>query len=202
MNESRKNIRTEIIQQRKALSSEEIAEASKLVGAHIVESDFWAYAKHIAFYIAQNGETDPQQLLMLAEQQGKICYLPALAGTEHNELVMVQYSKGDPLPLNRYRIPEPIQDPAKIIAPNELDLVLVPLVAYDIYGTRLGMGLGFYDRSFAFLNTAHRPAKPLLVGLAYRFQQANKLPREDWDVPLDKVATPEMLINTTSTHNE
>lgn len=189
MTQPRKDIRTKILQQRLALSRNEIADASQQACSRIALSDFWQSSQHIAFYIAQKGEMDPISLQDLAMQQGKTCYLPSLAGAEFNELVMVQYQSHDPLTPNRFNIPEPAQDPAKIIDPSKLDLVLVPLVAYDVYGSRLGMGLGYYDRTFAFLNQAERPKRPLLVGLAYRFQQQERLPRASWDVPLDWIAT-------------
>ncbi len=195
MSQHRKDIRTKILQQRSALSAREIADHSQQACTHIANSDIWHSSQHIAFYIAQKGEMNPDPLRQLATQQGKTCYLPALAGSQHNELVLVRYTAKDPLPLNRYRIPEPEQDPLKIIEPSKLDLVIVPLVAYDLYGSRLGMGLGFYDRTFAFLNHTKRPHHPLLIGLAYTFQQEDHLPRADWDVPLDWIATETNLID-------
>jgi 5-formyltetrahydrofolate cyclo-ligase len=75
------------------------------------------------------------------------------------------------------------------IQPLALDLVLTPLVGFDHKGNRLGMGGGYYDRSFAFLLRRQNWKKPRLVGLAYDFQQLDKLPAKNWDVPLTAVAT-------------
>ena len=69
-----------------------------------------------------------------------------------------------------------------------LDLVLVPLVGFDGAGNRLGMGGGFYDRSFAFLGQ-RRWRRPRLVGVAFDLQRVDRLPRRAWDVPLDAVAS-------------
>lgn len=195
MTQPRKDIRSKILQQRSALSTQEIADKSHQACQRIANSAFWQSSQHIAFYLAQKGEMDPISLQQLAIQQGKICYLPALAGSQHNELKMVRYQPQEQLTLNRFRIPEPEQDPAKIIDPSTLDLVLVPLVSFDLFGSRLGMGLGFYDRTFAFLNRSKRPHHPLLIGLAYDFQQHEHLPRAQWDVPLDWIATESDLIN-------
>jgi len=195
MSQPRKDIRSKILQQRSALSAREMAEHSQHACTRIANSEIWHSSQDIAFYIAQKGEMNPNRLLQLAMQQNKTCYLPALAGSKHNELVMVRYHSNDPLPLNRYGIPEPEQDPAKIIDPTQLDLVLVPLVAYDLSGSRLGMGLGYYDRTFAFLNQSKKPHHPLLIGLAYTFQHQDHLPRADWDVPLDWIATESSLID-------
>jgi len=65
--------------------------------------------------------------------------------------------------------------------------VLVPLVAFDDAGNRLGMGAGYYDRSFAFRRAA--PSPPLLVGVGYEFQRVPALAAQPWDVPLDAVLT-------------
>jgi 5-formyltetrahydrofolate cyclo-ligase len=72
---------------------------------------------------------------------------------------------------------------------RELDLILLPLVAFDESGQRLGMGGGFFDRSLAFLAWRQHWRKPHLIGLAYDFQKVAALPREPWDVPLDAVVT-------------
>jgi len=73
--------------------------------------------------------------------------------------------------------------------PHALDLILLPLVAFDKSGHRLGMGGGYYDRTLAFL--AHRRLwrKPHLLGTAYQFQQLETLPTQPWDIPLDGIAT-------------
>ena len=68
-------------------------------------------------------------------------------------------------------------------------MVLAPLVAFDGDGNRLGQGGGYYDRAFAFRKAATHWRRPLLVGLAYDFQQAGKLSTKPTDVPLDAVVT-------------
>jgi 5-formyltetrahydrofolate cyclo-ligase len=72
--------------------------------------------------------------------------------------------------------------------------VLLPLVAFDPQGGRLGMGGGYYDRTFAFLNGQKGGQKPKLIGLAHHFQQIPKLPIESWDVPLNAIVTDEQVI--------
>jgi 5-formyltetrahydrofolate cyclo-ligase len=74
-----------------------------------------------------------------------------------------------------------------------LDLVLTPLVAFDAQGHRLGMGGGFYDRSFAYLLRHSRWLRPRLIGLAYDFQRQTRLPHQPWDVPLHAIATDHRL---------
>ncbi len=74
---------------------------------------------------------------------------------------------------------------------QELDLVFLPLVAFDRVGHRVGMGGGYYDRTFAFVQQMHH--KPILIGLAYEMQQVDGLPFCTWDIPLDGVLTEKQL---------
>ena len=78
---------------------------------------------------------------------------------------------------------------------------VLPLLAFDGRGNRLGTGGGWYDTTFSFLREQPRPARPLLVGVAYAFQQVDALPAESWDVPLDYVATDTALVDCTASEH-
>jgi 5-formyltetrahydrofolate cyclo-ligase len=95
---------------------------------------------------------------------------------------------------NRFGIPEPQLPAAQQWQPEALDAVLVPLLAFDRHGNRLGSGAGYYDRSFAFLGTRRPRPAPLLIGVAYAMQEVERLAIEPWDVPLDYIATEAELI--------
>jgi len=144
-------------------------------------------ARHIAVYIAMDGEIDPAELIAHARTAGKTLYLPVLEHADDGILEFAPWQPETPLYPNRFRIPEPRVSAESLRAAQDLDLVLTPLVAFDVHGNRLGMGGGYYDRSFAFLKTGVR--KPLLIGLAYEFQRVSVLPAEPWDVPLAGVAS-------------
>jgi 5-formyltetrahydrofolate cyclo-ligase len=111
---------------------------------------------------------------------------------EDGRLRFREWSAGQALATNRHGIPEPSEGP--LIEANALAVVLVPLLAFDHRGHRLGQGGGWYDRSFAFLRDASSAAnarpRPMLVGVGYDWQQVESLDAADWDVPLDAVATP------------
>jgi len=96
---------------------------------------------------------------------------------------------------NFYGIPEP--RPIELIDPRTLDLVLTPLVAFDGSGHRIGMGGGYYDRSFAFLRRRRYWRKPHLLGLAYELQKLPAIIPNDWDIPLDAVATEARIYRAT-----
>ena len=94
---------------------------------------------------------------------------------------------GDPLVSNRYGIPEPDLSPDSLLEASALSLAVAPLVGFDGQGHRLGMGGGWYDRTFAFRH--ERAAPPWLVGAAFAAQRVDALGAQAWDVPLDAVCT-------------
>ena len=91
-------------------------------------------------------------------------------------------------------IPEPACSPVNWLRPWQLDLMLLPLVAFDGNGNRLGMGGGFYDRSLAYRQSRTRSLKPKLIGLAHELQHEQQLAANSWDIPLDIIATEERVI--------
>lgn len=104
----------------------------------------------------------------------------------------MNYNEGDLLHPNKYAILEP-QHNLKKIPPENLDLVMVPLIAFDLKGNRLGTGGGYYDRTFAFLREQENK-KPRMIGLAYAVQQAEQIPSDPWDVLLDGIVTEQEVI--------
>jgi 5-formyltetrahydrofolate cyclo-ligase len=100
-----------------------------------------------------------------------------------------RYARNERLRPNRYGIAEPQLRTAPRIAARHLDLVLVPLVAVDARGTRLGTGAGFYDRYLHHLRAGRRWRRPKLIGLGYEFQRVERLAAGAWDVPLDALLT-------------
>lgn len=140
----------------------------------------------IAGYWAVGGEMPLHAVYSSVRTREQEYFLPLLA--EPDLLRFAAWQPGAALRHNRYGIPEP--DVAKNdLAPNELDVVLLPLLGFDRKGNRLGMGAGYYDRSFAFLRDAQRPARPVLVGIGYHFQEVAQIDPAEWDVRLDFIAT-------------
>lgn len=160
------------------------------VARRLTEWPVFAAANRIAGYWACDGELDPMLLLERAWAAGQQVYLPVLAGASPQSLQFAAYRADTPLRRNRFNIPEPDTSPTEWLEPAALDLVLTPLVAFDSSGNRLGMGGGFYDRSFAFLrDSSDHGRRPYLLGLGYELQRIAALPRQPWDVPLDAAVT-------------
>lgn len=139
----------------------------------------------VAGYWASDGEIPLHSWQLRLPDHCTYC-LPVLH--EDGRLRFAPWRAGDPVVANRHGIPEPDVATEALLAPEQLDLVVVPLVAFDARCHRLGMGGGWYDRSFAFRHQTAAP--PWLVGAGFAFQQSDgDLPREDWDVQLDAVCT-------------
>jgi 5-formyltetrahydrofolate cyclo-ligase len=183
---SRQSIRNTLKKQRRQLPATLRQEASIKIKSYISATRWFKRSKHLAFYLPVNGELNPQPLLHYALEAGKACYLPICHPFHSQSLWFVPYQLTDTLAYNRYSILEPVYkgSPRK---PFTLDIVFIPLVAFDAHGNRLGSGKGYYDRTFAYLNSRRHYRKPLLVGLAYDFQQVTELSSAWWDVGMDKV---------------
>lgn len=193
MNQTRNQLRRSIIQKRALLTDSEITHASNKIALHLAKSLLFLQSERIAFYFANKGEVDSTPLFIKALKMYKECFFPVLHPIKHNKLWFARYKPGDRLKKNTYGILEPEPEFTQLIEPLSLDLVITPLVAFDPDGHRLGMGGGFYDRTFAFRKESLR-AKPFLLGLAYDFQRVDSLDHRSWDVSLNGVVTEEGLI--------
>ncbi len=173
-------LRNALRQRRHSLSPSQQAAASAALVQSVTQLPAWTDARHIALYLPQDGEIATGPLNAAARGQGMLVYLPVV--TDADTLQFARWDSGTGLVENRYGIPEPPAEAARL-TPGELDIVLIPLVGWDNYGNRLGMGGGYYDRTLSGQRDA------LLVGLAHECQCVEKLPRESWDVPMDYIAT-------------
>ncbi len=136
-------------------------------------------ASRIAIYLAADGEPDLKRVAADALERGQQIYAPVL---HRGALRFARIGNDTYLHENRFGILEPAT--TDWIHPRDLDVVLTPLVAFDDTGTRIGMGGGYYDRCFGFLNTRSRWIRPKLIGLGYEFQRLHRIGRQTWDVPL------------------
>ncbi len=186
---NRNDLRRQMRARRRALSPSERHHHSLALERNLASSPQFLRSRHIALYLPNDGELDLRPVIARAEAMGKRCYLPVLSPLYHNRLWFAPYHQGDELQLNRFGIPEPILNWRQMRPVWTLDLVLTPLVAFDLQGNRLGMGGGFYDRTLAYLGRRRYWRKPHLIGTAYEFQCVEALEIQHWDVPLSGVVT-------------
>ena len=130
-------------------------------------------------YYPYNYEIDILQILEKFEQKKFIITLPKIK--KNSQMNFFQWSKNDPLSINKFGIPEPISKVVKYP-----DVLLVPLLAFDKNFNRIGYGGGFYDR---YIKKIRKRKKVLTIGFAYSFQKFKKVPTNNYDIKLDFIIT-------------
>lgn len=146
-------------------------------------------ARRIAAYLAIDGELDPAPSVALAGRWGKQLFFPKLRPRPWRKLWFLPSVDANRVKKNRFGILEAPLGFKAALPPWALDMILVPLVAFDDQCHRLGMGGGYYDRTLAYLRHRHHWTKPLLVGVAHEVQKVPHLASRPWDVRLDIVVT-------------
>lgn len=185
LNQLRQSIRT----QRRSLTPKQQLANSLAMSKILCRTTIFRNSRRIAIYIENDGEIAASQLSKVISRNKKQCYLPALIPMPPNRLRFSEYKAGDRLILNKFGIQEPDTHKRPSIQLHGLDLVLVPLVAFDTNCNRVGMGGGYYDRTFAYLKNRNRWRKPKLIGIAHELQKIDSIQPRDWDIPLDGVVT-------------
>ena len=188
LQKQRSEIRKDIREKRRQLSLQTQQQHASQLAQQVCRSRLFQNAKRIACYLPADGEIDPQFIIQTAWQRQKEIYLPVLSPT-HQSLYFARYTQNTSMKANRFGINEPNVKPSSWLSARQLGLILLPLVAFDEEGNRLGMGGGFYDRSLSFSRHHKQQHRPHLMGLAHECQKLPQLPCESWDVPLNAVAT-------------
>ena len=178
--------------QRRAVEPHERASASRQFARIMRSSRLLRAGRRVAVYIAHDHEADLSMMVRLARRNRCQLYLPAISDYRRHRMEFRSYPSDVELRPNRYGIAEPARSAPRIAA-RHLDLILLPLVAVDAYGTRLGSGAGFYDRHLHHLRSGRRWRRPKLIGVGYEFQRVAHLAAGPWDVPLDALLTEKEL---------
>jgi 5-formyltetrahydrofolate cyclo-ligase len=186
---SRPTLRRQLRQARRQLSPTRQRLAARELYRQLAQHPVFRRARHIAFYLPNDGEIDPRPLMLEAQRRGKATYLPVLNAWPRTRMVFQRIMPNERLRPNRFGIAEPAFRPNRQRRIWTLDLVLMPLVGFDEHGGRLGMGGGFYDRSLAYRGRRKNGHKPTLLGLAHECQKVDRLPLEPWDVSLQATVT-------------
>ena len=187
-------LRKQIREKRRSLTESEREQAAFMLTENIIRSKLFRQSEHVALYLSNDGEMNLDFLIQKAWKMGKKCYLPVLAQPNTNKLWFIPFTPSTKLYPNRFGIAEPEHfHSLRCKKTISLDLILMPLVAFDNQGNRLGMGGGFYDRTLAFLNHHNSWHKPKLMGIAYEFQKQERLEVNSWDVPLQSIATEQKI---------
>lgn len=184
---SKSSIRAEMIKHRAALSADASRQLSARIQARLIALSAFTEAQVVALYCSTRAEVLTEELFVAARQAGKTVVFPRICGP-----VMEFVAVDDPEILTpcTYGICAPAS--GHVVPLAEIDLIVLPGVAFDRCGMRLGYGKGYYDRILA-----DRNEQTTLVGLAYDFQIVEELPVESHDVALDIVVSENNLFRFT-----
>jgi len=189
----KKIIRQQIRSQRQSLSLEQAKLAGLKLAQTLADAICFQKKQKIACFLSFDREISTQPVIQQIFDANACCYLPKLRPLKPFRLWFMPFYSESSLSKNHYGINEVDQPLNLAIRPSQLDIVLMPLVAFDSQGNRLGMGAGYYDATFAHLR-AHSN-RPKFIGLAYEFQRQDNLPHDPWDIPLDGVCTEQGFYN-------
>ncbi|MDQ3617462.1 MAG: 5-formyltetrahydrofolate cyclo-ligase [Pseudomonadota bacterium] len=190
----RRQLRAELRDRRRALPAAERIAAADRLATQLLSLPFAPPSGYVAGYWAVDGEIALHVWQLKLPRDCVYC-LPVLH--EDARLRFAPWRPGDALVSNRYGIPEPDVVESSLLDPGTMALVVLPLVGFEPRGHRLGMGGGWYDRSFAFRQ--HHAAPPWLVGAAFEVQRLDALDVAQWDVALDAVCTESTTHDCTKT---
>jgi len=178
------SLREQMLTRRRGMNAVLLREYSALAQRQLLELPEFAMAKVIALYAPVNNEVETADLFLAGRREGKQLLFPRVAG---RDLEFVEVSSWSELEPAAFGIAEPTG--SSIVEPAAIDLMVVPGLAFDHFGYRLGYGKGFYDRYWH-----QKPQHGVLVGLAYNFQVVDRLPVEHHDIQLDLLVTEANLL--------
>lgn len=178
---NKKEIRKEILKKLSDLPREEKLVRDEIIFSKVVESSQYKNSKNLFVFVSYNNEVDTHRIIKDALGQGKKVAVPVILSVKEG-MVAVLIDNFGQLKKNKYGILEPPLIETNIIEPQQIDLVLVPGVAFDEKGGRLGYGAGMYDRYLVQLKTSTPK-----IALAYNFQLLPEVPMESFDVRLDGI---------------
>lgn len=186
LTEQKGELRKTMMAQREAIAPEARKAAAKAVAEHGLPAGIMTGPAIVSSYWAIGAELDPGRLERRLKAEGYTICLPAIQGRTE-PMKFHTWAKGEPLRERKWGIMEPLPA-APAVDP---DIMLVPMLAFDALGWRLGYGGGYYDRTIAALRTRKNV---VLVGFAYDEQRVDAVPHLDYDQRLDFVLTPSGIL--------
>ena len=175
--------RSKALKARRALDDNAREIANSRINEKLIRSHEFSAARTVACYLPMDDEVDPSRTIERAWCANKRVFCPVIEN--NGRMVFRKLDRDTTLHRNNYGLWEPVN--SESISSRSLDIVVTPLVAFDKNNNRIGMGSGFFDRSFAFLKHKQRWLRPKLIGLAYACQKVEEIETNPWDIRLYSV---------------
>jgi 5-formyltetrahydrofolate cyclo-ligase len=179
--------RKQILRARNAMTPEEITSVSHAIVKRLIELDPIRGASTVMVYLAFGSEVLADDLVLWGWGERKRIAVP-LCRPVRRQLIACRIESFDELERGHYGIREPMADLIRPVPPEEIDVIVVPAVAFDRQGHRLGYGGGYYDRFFPGVPRAIR------IGIAFARQIVEEIPVDPHDVEMDRIVTEREVI--------
>jgi 5-formyltetrahydrofolate cyclo-ligase len=169
------------------LSASLVSEWSNQIADCFCSWPIYQQCESVMFYLAMPEEVQTERMIRDALSCGKRVCVPLL-GEKYGEMTAAEIKSLDDLIVGKYDLKMPNQETARIVSPSSIQMVVIPAVAFDRAGNRLGLGAGYYDRFLAEARDS------VLIGMAWECQLVNKLPSEAHDITMQYIMTEKGLI--------
>ncbi len=178
-----------MLARRSSLSPDAVIEKSNLIRKALFNLPQFKSSQLIMFYVARDEEVRTEEMIKESLRMEKRVAVPITKVKERNLVPSLLTDYDLELSPGTYQILEPKEEYVRPISPQEIDLIIVPAVAFDRRGSRLGFGGGFYDN---FLKQV--PPKTVRIGLAFQLQMVEELPSQEKDERVDIIITEEEVL--------
>ncbi len=186
---NKKSLRKQILENRGRLSEEDLMKYSKNIAEKLYDMNFYKTAKRIMSFISFGDEVNTHDIIKDSINRGKSIVVP-ITIPDTKELKVSEILGFSELETGYYDILSPKKEFIRFVDPSTIDLILVPGVVFATNGYRVGYGGGYYDR---FLSKIDKNVKK--IGLAFDLQIVEKVPTEDFDIPVDIIITEKGIIH-------
>ena len=187
----KKTLRQKMLKKRSDVNKSEILEKSNQIKKRLFKTKELNQAHTILFYISYDNEVYTHDMIKECISNGKHVIVP-ITDKENRFLILSKLENWENLDCGAYGILEPRKEHVKEISIDLIDLIVIPGVAFDEHGNRIGHGMGYYDGLLKnSINATH-------IGLAFEFQIVDTIPVEEHDINVDKIVTEKRIIACTN----
>ena len=186
---NKEEIRRKILKKRLSLSPEDIRDKSRQVFLNLTETVEYRNSQNIMFYVATRSEVQTEEMIKMSIKMGKNIFVPIILPECINLTPSKIFDFDTELEKGKMGILEPKKEYYRLFPPEDIDLIIMPGVAFDFNGNRIGRGLGYYDN---FLRKVRSSAK--IIALAFEIQIVKKIITDKNDILVHKIITEKRII--------
>ena len=186
---NKETLRRSMLEKRKNMKKHDVKENSEKIISVLKDLEAFKKSSNIMIYLSFNNEVDTYKLMEYCLQRGKKVIVPFCIKKERKMIPSEVIDPNKELRLNSFGYKEPYKERIREVDTQEIDLVIVPGVVFDIDGNRIGFGAGYYDR---FLNRLK--SSTMTIAVCYDYQIVDRVPVDRLDIPVKCIITEKRII--------